>query len=133
MNTNNTKKQFSDNLKNAMIAKGYPARAAILEREFNLRHYGKPITLHGVAKWLRGESQPSYDKIITLSQWLEIEPSELICGFEIKKEINERKKRWQDAIGYQEREIFEAFLELSASQKKIIREIIISFNKSNNA
>lgn len=113
-----------------MAAKGYPAKAAVLEREFNLKHYGRPITLHGVAKWLRGESLPSHDKVITLAKWLEVEPSELIYGFEVKKEIDASKRRWEHAIGYQEREIFEEFLNLPAPQRKIVREVILAFSRA---
>lgn len=130
MNKYDPRKQFSEALKAAMVAKGYPAKASVLEREFNLKHYGKPITLHGVAKWLRGESLPSHDKVITLAKWLEIEPSELIYGFEVKKEIDESKHRWQHAIGYQEREVFEAFLNLPAPQRKIVREVILAFSRA---
>lgn len=130
MNKYDPRKQFSEALKVAMTAKGYPAKASVLEREFNLKHYGKPITLHGVAKWLRGESLPSHDKVITLAKWLEIEPSELIYGFEVKKEIDESKRRWQHAIGYQEREVFEAFLNLPAPQRKIVREVILAFSRA---
>ncbi len=132
MSTNDPKKQFSEKLKSAMIAKGYPAKAAVLEREFNLRHYGKSIGLHGVAKWLRGESLPSHDKVITLATWLEVEPSELIYGFEVKESIKENKRHWENAIGYQEREVFEAFLNLPAPQRKIVREVILAFDKACN-
>lgn len=129
MSKNDHKQQFAKTLKAAMEAKGYPAKAAFLEREFNLKHYGKPITLHGVAKWLRGETLPSRDKVLTLAKWLEIEPDELIYGFHTKKEIEDTKSRWQNAIGYQEREIFEAFLNLPAPQRKILREVILTFSK----
>lgn len=130
MNTNEQKEQFAETLKVAMKNKGYPAKAAILEREFNLKHYGKPITLHGAAKWLRGEAIPRHDKIITLAKWLDIEPSELVYGIEIKEDIIQNKKRWQDAIGYQEREVFEAFLNLPAPQRKIVREVILAFSRA---
>lgn len=34
------------------------------------------------------------------------------------------KKRWDEGIGHQEREIFEMFLALPAPQRKIAREVI---------
>lgn len=71
---NNSKAIFSKKLAEAMQNSGYRAEPAVLEREFNLRHYGKPMTLHGVRKWLIGESIPPYEKIITLAQWLKIPP-----------------------------------------------------------
>lgn len=130
MNSNKQKQQFSEKLKSAMIARGYEARASVLEREFNLKYYGKPVTIQGAAKWLRGESIPRADKVITLAQWLEVEPSELVYGIKIKEEIAEKKQRWQDAISYQEREVFEAFLNLPAPQRKIVREVILAFSRA---
>lgn len=129
MSKNNHKQQFAKMLKSAMEAKGYPAKAAFLEREFNLRYYGKPISLHGVAKWLRGETLPNHDKVLTLAKWLEIEPNELIYGFKLKKEISESKSSWQNNIGYQEHEVFEAFLNLPAPQRRIVREVILTFSQ----
>ncbi len=126
MNTNTEKQQFAQQLKAAMTAMGYEAKASILEREFNLRYYGNPVTIQGVTKWLRGQSIPRADKVITLAKWLQIEPSQLVCGIEMK----EHKKQWKDEIGYQDREICEAFINLPTPQKKIVREVILTFSKS---
>lgn len=130
MSSNKQKQQFSEKLKSAMEAMGYEARASVLEREFNLKYYGKAITIQGAAKWLRGESIPRADKVITLAQWLELEPSELVYGIKIKEDIAVKKQRWQDAISYQEREVFEAFLNLPAPQRKIVREVILAFSRA---
>lgn len=129
MNSDEQKKQFAKKLKIAMENNGYPAKASVLEREFNLKHYGKPITLHGAAKWLRGESIPRHDKIVTLAGLLAIEPNELVYDFQRKEDIKS-KQRWQDAISYQEREVFEAFLNLPAPQRKIVREVILAFSRA---
>ena len=105
----------------------------MLERNFNLRYFGKPITLHGVRKWLIGESIPPYDKIIVLSEMLSIPPEELTFGLGIKQQIKEARARWDDGIGYQDREIFEAFLSLPTPQRKIVREVIQTFAKAFSA
>lgn len=52
------KKLFAEKLKALLIERGYKPMASVLEREFNLRHYGKPIGLHAFASWLRGETLP---------------------------------------------------------------------------
>ena len=88
------------------------------------------MTLHGVRKWLIGESIPPYEKIITLANWLKIAPDELTFGLEIKQKIQQENTRWTEEIGYQERELFEAFLSLPAPQRKIVREVIIAFAKA---
>lgn len=126
----NKKIEFSRRLVSALQNQGYKAEAAVLEREFNLRHFGKPMTLHGVNKWLKGESIPPYEKVITLSEWLKVAPDELIFGLEMKQTIANQNKRWDEEIGYQERELFEAFLSLPADKKKIVREVILAFKKA---
>ncbi|MDP1660110.1 MAG: hypothetical protein Q8L73_12275 [Methylotenera sp.] len=122
--------EFSKRLIDAMQKLGYKSEAAVLEREFNLRHFGKPMTLHGVNKWLKGESIPPYEKISTLADWLKIPPDELVFGLDVKLKIQQENKRWNEEIGYQEREIFEAFLSLPATQRKIVREVILAFKQA---
>ena len=74
----NEKELFSTNLQRILIERGYEPKASIVEREFNLRHYGKPIGLHAVARWLRGEGLPSLARIQTLAEWLEVDIHELV-------------------------------------------------------
>lgn len=124
------KQQFAERLRDAMVKAGMKPEPAVLERNFNLRYFGKPITLHGVRKWLIGESIPPYDKIIVLAEMLNISPEELTFGLEIKQQIKETRARWDEGIGYQEREIFEAFLALPTPQRKIVREVIQAFAKA---
>ena len=59
------KTAFAERLKAAMTAAGYAPRPAVLEREFNDRHWGRPMTLHGVRRWLLGETLPTHDKLVT--------------------------------------------------------------------
>ena len=127
---NSTKQYFAKRLKDAMLALGLEPKPAVLERQFNLHYSGEPMTLHGVRRWLRGETLPSQDKLISLAEWLRIPPDELRYGAEIKTEIIQARERWDEAISYQEREVFEAFLSLPAPQRKIVREVIIAFAKA---
>ena len=122
--------KFAERLRAAIEKAGYKAGAAVLEREFNQRYFGKGVTLHGVNKWLKGQSIPRLDKIETLAKWLRIPPEELTFGLEIKQQIKEARARWDDGIGYQDREIFEAFLALPTPQRKIVREVIQTFAKA---
>lgn len=129
MNDDMHKQRFAEKLKSALENNGYEARASVLEREFNLHHFGKDIILHAAAKWLRGEAIPRYDKIMTLSKWLKVPPEELVYGVKMKQKDVSSDRRWEKNIGYQERALFELFLNLPVPQRTIIREIIIVFNK----
>lgn len=65
-----------------------------------------------------------------MAKWLRIPLDELTFGLEIKQQIKEDRARWDSGIGYQEREIFVAFLALPAPQRKIVREVIQTFAKA---
>lgn len=108
----------------------------MIEREFNLRHYGKPIGLHAVARWLRGEGLPSLAHLQTLTKWLEIDIHELVSDekayqvakLEKKKETN--KHIWESAASYQDQTLFQIFLNLPQEQKKVVREVIMAMDKA---
>ena len=127
----NAKAEFAKRLQKALEIAGVPAKPAVLEREFNQRYWGKPITLYGVRRWLRGESFPAHDKVLCLAEWLGIEPSVLRYGDEVPKAIRARRKLWDEGVGYQEREIFELFLKLPVPQRKIAREVILALARAN--
>lgn len=129
----NAKLQFAERLRDAMTAAGYEAKPAVLEREFNTRYWGKPMTLHGVRRWLRGETLPSQEKLLVLAEWLGVPPQQLRFGSEVAQRVQQRRARWDSGVGYQDRDIFEAFLKLPVPQRRLIREVILTFAKVHSA
>lgn len=123
------KKQFANQLREAMLAAGYEPKPAVLEREFNTRHWGKPMSLHGVRLWLQGETMPDFRKMETLSTWLGVSVQQLSYGGPTGRTVEQRRARWDSGIGYQDRDIFEAFLKLPVPQRRLIREVILTFAK----
>ena len=123
------KEQFANQLREAMVAAGYEPKPAVLEREFNTRHWGKPMSLHGVRLWLLGETMPDFRKMETLSKWLGVSVQQLSYGGATGLRVEQRRARWDSGIGYEDRDIFEAFLKLPVPQRKIIREVILTFAK----
>jgi len=123
------KKLFAEKLRQAMLAAGYPARPSVLEREFNTRHWGKPMSLHGVRRWLQGETMPDFKKLETLSKGLGVSVQQLGYGPDALRKAEQRRAHWDSGIGYQDRDIFEAFLKLPLPQRKLIREVILTFSK----
>ena len=126
----NAEMMFADRLRDAMKAAGYEVKPAVLEREFNTRYWGKPMTLHGVRRWLRGETLPSHNKLLVLAEWLAVPPQQLGFGDEIYRKVEQRRARWDSGIGYEDQELFETFLKLPVPQRKIIREVILAFAKA---
>ena len=129
----NAKELFANRLRDAMQAAGYEPKPAVLEREFNTRYWGKPMTLHGVRRWLRGETLPTHEKLLVLAEWLGVPPQQLNFGGEIQRKVEQRRARWDSGVGYQDRDIFEAFLKLPIPQRKLIREVILTFAKVHGA
>lgn len=124
------KAEFAQRLRDAMARAGYPVRPVVLEREFNTRYWGRSVTLQGVRRWLRGEAIPSQDKLQVLADWLGVAPEELRFGVAVRQSVQERRQRWDEAAGYLEREAFEAFLALPAPQRKLVREVILTFARA---
>jgi hypothetical protein len=123
-----SRRLFAQRLRDSMERAGYAPRPAVLEREFNTRYWGRPMTLHGVRRWLLGETMPSNDKIKVLAEWLGEAPQDLGFGeTNLTSRDRENVRPWGPVYGYQEREIIEAFLTLPVSQRRVVREVILTF------
>ena len=121
------KLEFAERLQAAMRAAGLEPRPAVLLNLFNANYWGRSVTFQAVSRWLRGESIPAQDKLIVLAQVLKVEPEVLRFGGTVRKSVREHHQRWQEGVGYLERETFDAFLQLPAPQRKLIREVILTF------
>ena len=125
------KVEFAERLRAALVRAGVPLRPTVIERAFNQRYWGKPITLHAARLWLRGETIPTHDRLLCLAEWLGVEPQTLRYGDEVPKAIRQRRKQWDEGVGYEEKEIFELFLKLPVPQRKLARELIVALAKAN--
>jgi transcriptional regulator with XRE-family HTH domain len=123
------KTEFSQRLRKAIEDAGYSLRPTVLEREFNTRYWGRSVTVQAVRRWLRGEAIPSQDKLQVLAEWLKIEPHALRFGEQAAESIRTKRKQWDEALDYRERETIEAYLSLPLPQRKIVREVIQAFTK----
>lgn len=125
----NEKIMFSERLKAALEAAGYEVRPSVLEREFNLRYWGKPITFQAVRRWLRGDSIPNQDKLQVLARWLAVDPHQLRYGDGCTYTVNEPPVNWDIASTGEERQLVSLYRGLPAAQRKVVREIIETFAK----
>ncbi len=129
----NEKIEFTQRLRAAMTQAGYTVSPSVLEHEFNLRWPGKSISNQAAWGWLNNRSIPTQDKMQVLAELLKIPPDVLRFGTAVRLSVQEHKKRWDEGAGYLERETFDAFLKLPAAQRKIIREVILTFAKMHSA
>lgn len=125
----NEKIEFSSRLRQAMTDAGYVASPSVLEHEFNLRWYGRSISNQAAWSWLNSKALPTQDKLQVLAEWLNVEPEVLRFGEAVRNQVAEHRRRWGEGVGHLERETLDAFLQLPAPQRKLIREVILTFAK----
>ncbi|MBN8557683.1 MAG: transcriptional regulator [Proteobacteria bacterium] len=121
------KLEFADRLHDAMLAAGLEPRPSVLLNLFNMHYWGRSVTFQAVSRWLKGQAIPAQDKLTVLADLLKIEPEVLRFGSAVRESVQVRRQRWDEGIGYLERETFDAFLQLPAPQRKLIREVILTF------
>lgn len=123
------KLEFAQRLRAAMVAAGLEPRPGILLNLFNTHYWGRSVTFQAVSRWLKGEAIPAQDKLVVLANLLKIEPEVLRFGEGARQSLLQQRQRWDEGAGFLERETFDAFLKLPAPQRKIIREVILTFAK----
>lgn len=100
-------------LKKTNITYSSPTKLAT---EFNLRHYGKPVSAQAVRKWLESNSIPSVDKIVTLANWLGVSPAWLLFGENLGVEETSPEP-YSD--------IRSNFQQLAPEEQEVVRELIL--------
>ncbi|MDR5875398.1 transcriptional regulator [Halomonas sp. CUBES01] len=123
---------FAERLKNAMQGAGYDVRSSVLEREFNLRYWGKPVTYQAVRRWLRGDSIPSQEKLQVLASWLAMDPHQLRYGGEKHASIQEPKAAWDVSASSEERRLLALYRSLPAEQRKTVHQVMETFAKAHS-
>ena len=124
------KLEFAQRLREAMVVAGLEPRPGVLLNLFNTNYWGRSVTFQAVSRWLKGEAIPAQDKLVVLAGLLKVEPEVLRFGSNVRQAIKDHRQRWGEGVGYLERETFDAFLQLPAPQRKVIREVILAFAKS---
>jgi len=123
------KMEFAERLRAAMVQAGMEPRPGVLLQVFNSHYWGRSVTFQAVSRWLKGEAIPAQDKLLVLASLLGIEPEVLRFGSQARQALNERRERWETGVGYLERETFDAFLQLPPEQRRLIREVILTFHR----
>ena len=117
------KTEFAHRLKSALEAAGYEPRPVVVEKHFNSRFWGRPVSFQAVRRWLRGDSIPEQDKLMVLAEWLEVEPHYLRFGGTADPE-RKRRKAGEKLVPPEERALFDTYLSLPADQRKVVRGVI---------
>lgn len=119
------KQQFSARLRAALVAAGVSERPGDLEKLFNLKYAGKPVTFQAVRYWLTGKTIPTQDKIDVLADLLGIDAYELRFGRKGGRNgVAEPRLAWPTAMEAQDRLAVEIYLSLPAPQRRTVRDVI---------
>jgi len=116
------KAEFAARLRAALEARGIEASAAVVEKRFNSRYNGAAVTAQAVSGWLNGKSIPKQDKLRVLAALVGMEPHELQFGG--GRRIGDAGPEWPQALGAQDRAMLDAYLSLSAPQRRLVRELV---------
>lgn len=117
-------KRFSERLKESMRAAGYELRPVVLEREFNLRYWGRSVSFQAVRRWLRGEVVPTQDRLQVLAEWLGVDAHWLRFGERLAVSANEKTTQWNSRLAPEEREAIEAFLAMTPDKRKLFGQLM---------
>lgn len=121
------KREFGKRLRAAMEAAGLEPRAKVIEHELALR--GVTVRHQTAWNWLSGISEPRPPYLRHLADMVRLAPHELRDGVEPVQRVEERRQRWDD-MSYADAELMEVYLRLPPVQRKVIREVILTFAKA---
>lgn len=119
--TDTEQERFADRLNKALVAAHYDqAGASRIAREFNLRFPQKAVTVHAVRKWIMGESIPTQERLVALSQWLGVKANWLrYDGFEPAAESDPARQ-----FSGEDLRLLRDFQRLDNERKVIVDQII---------
>lgn len=129
----NAKDEFSERLRQAMTAAGLAISSRELERAFNRKWKGTPISVQAVWGWMNGGAIPRNDRLQVLAKLLRVDPHALLYGASESTSAAERRREWEDKLTYAERESIEAFLRLPTPQRLVVRDVIATYAKAHGA
>lgn len=116
------KAEFAARLRAALRDAQIDASASVLEKRFNSRYGGAPVTAQAISQWLNGKVMPRQDKIRVLAALVGVDPHVLQYGG--RSRVGEAKTEWAEAMSAQDRAMIDTFLHLPTAQRKLVRELV---------
>lgn len=118
-------KKFSERFRKALLEAGVPQSPTVIAHEFNLRYWGRSVSLYAVRNWMLGHSMPTQDKLRALAQWLDISPHELRFGPEPMALQLVREAHPQDAeMTPADRAMMTRYLQLTEHQRRLVCDLV---------
>ena len=117
------KAEFSARLRAALKEARIEASPVVLEKRFNSRYDGAPVTSQAISGWLNGKAIPRQDKLRVLAAMLGMDAHVLQYGGGPRSRISEVAGAWE-ALSAAERAMVDAYISLAPPQRKLVRELV---------
>lgn len=115
------KAEFSARLRSALKDARIEASPAVLEKRFNSRYTGAPVTSQAISGWLNGKAIPRQDKLRVLAALVGVDAHVLQYGG--RSRVGEVKGTWE-GLSPSERAMVDAYITLAPPQRKLVRELV---------
>jgi hypothetical protein len=115
------KAEFSTRLRAALRDARIEASPAVLEKRFNSRYTGAPVTSQAISGWLNGKASPRQDKLRVLAALVGIDAHVLQYGG--RSRVSETKGAWE-GLSPAERAMVDAYVSLAPPQRKLVRDLV---------
>ncbi|MFC6283419.1 MULTISPECIES: hypothetical protein [Polaromonas] len=122
---------FAGRLRIALENKGKKPSPTSLEREFNLRWRGNPVSVHATRKWLMGLSVPTMDKLAILARWLDVSEEWLRWGSGADAALVAAEPGARKAVavqtgsqGQEESSLVQDYWLLSRADRQVVRAVL---------
>ena len=117
------KAEFAARLRAALKDAGIEPSASALEKRFNSRYGGAPVTVQATSQWLNGRVIPRQDKMRVLAALVGVDPHALQYGTG-KAKVGDSRIAWAQGLSAQDRAMVDAFVHLPAAQRRLVRELV---------
>jgi transcriptional regulator with XRE-family HTH domain len=116
---------FSERLRAALRQAGMSESPAELVKLL-ARFGGEPVSQQAISGWLNGRAMPRQANLRALAKMLSMEPQQLQYG-DVGRKVREQRSEYR--INPHDQLAIDAFLKLTAVQRKLVRSLIDEFMK----
>ena len=118
------KAEFAARLRAALKEARIEASPVVLEKRFNSRYEGAPVTSQAISGWLNGKAIPRQDKLRVLAAMLGMDAHVLQYGGEARRpRVGEAPGAWE-GLSPAERAMVDAYATLAPPQRKLVRDLV---------
>jgi transcriptional regulator with XRE-family HTH domain len=118
------KAEFSARLRAALKEARIDASPAVLEKRFNSRYEGAPVTSQAISGWLNGKSIPRQDKLRVLAALVGVDAHVLqYGGGGARSRVGEVAQAWE-GLSPAERAMVDAYVTLAPPQRRLVRDLV---------